>query len=344
MTGRDIVGNYRGVIESTLREGQQFCWANFTLDEQRKIVEALGGIGVERIEVGNPAGEEARKNIASLLKVSGRPLFLAHVRNRLSDVQAAIDIGVDGVNILCVADEERLRAMRTTLTEHIGTMKQAVLLAKEKGLETRVSVEHYFNGHREKAMRVYREADALGVDRIGIADTVGAAKPWNIAESIAEIRRLVSADIEVHFHNDLGHATSNAVAALGAGANWVDTTLLGIGERTGITPLSTFFANLYQINQDTASRYRLELLTPAETLVAQIIEQKVPFNLPTSQNAFTHKAGIHLNGIIGHGPGLYEGMRPGAIGNRRQLVLGSPVSGRTNGKQARRFFEEHGRG
>lgn len=344
MTQRDIAGNYRGIIDSTLREGQQFCRANFTLDEQSEIVRILGKIGVERVEVGNPAGEEARENISALVRARGRPPFLAHIRNRLADVRAAIDVGVEGVNILCVVDEERMNAMGVTLTHHISTMRQGVLLAKRHGLETRVSVEHYFNGHRERAIQVYKEADRLGVDRIGVADTVGVALPSDVEESISEIRQEIRVDIEVHFHNDLGHAVSNAVAALGAGANWVDTTLLGIGERTGITPLSTFLANLHKLDSGLVSRYNLEILTPAEGLVAEIMGEEVPFNLPTAQNAFTHKAGIHLNGVIRHGPGLYEGLRPGVIGNHRNLVLGSAISGKTNNEQVQKFFKEHGRG
>lgn len=346
MRERENLTNYKGVVESTLREGQQFARANFTLEQECRIMKMLTILGVERIEVGNPMGVQTRSHITGLVQVEDRPPLLAHVRSRVSDIQAAIDIGVDGVNILCVVDRERLEKMGLTLEEHITQMRQGVLLAKERGLETRVSVEHYFNdGHHNPAMRVYREADGLGVNRIGVADTISVARPRVVAERIAAIRREVKADIEVHFHNGEGHATSNAEQALVSGANWVDTTVLGIGERTGITPLSTFLTNLYALDPDITGRYQLELLTPLDRLVAGILDMEVPFNLPTAENAFNHKAGIHIDGVRSLGPGLYEERtRPGVIGNRRGVVLRSAVSGRTTEEQMERFFEEHGLG
>ena len=98
-------------------------------------------------------------------------------------------------------------------------------------------------------------AESLGVDRIAVADTLG--KTHGAGRSSGRIRALRTADrtdIEVHFHNDLGHAVSNALAALQAGANWVSTSLLGIGERTGITPLSSLLVNLYVLDPEIAPR------------------------------------------------------------------------------------------
>lgn len=343
MRSTEVISYYRGVIDTTLREGMQFHSANFTLEQQRQIVEVLGAIGIDRVEVSNPFGRETRETLEELIRIENRPPFLAHVRNRSTDIEAAIDLGVEGVNILCITDEERLTGMGISLEEHLGHLQQNVKLAKENGLQTRVSVEHYFNGDREKAMRVFRIADDLGVDRIGVPDTLGIAMSWEIIRDIVYIRRNIKADIEVHFHNDTGGSVSNAFAALHAGANWVDATLGGIGERTGITSLGTLLAGLYTLDPRLVDKYQLEYLTSAEQMIAQMVERELPYNLITGPNAFTHKAGIHLNTVTRHGPGKYEALSPGVIGAERNLIIGSSVSGGTTHLQAERFYREWGR-
>lgn len=334
---------YRGVIDSSLREGMQFQNANFTLEQQRLIIEILGAIGVDRVEVSNPFGQETRETLEQLIRIKNRPTFLAHVRNRSTDIQAAIELGVEGVNILCITDEERLAGMHSSLEEHLGHLQQNVRTAQQSHLQTRVSVEHFFHSDKEKALRVYRVADDLGVDRIGIPDTLGEAMSWEVADDIGWIRKNIRADIEVHFHNDTGGAVSNAITALHAGANWVDTTLGGIGERTGITPLGTLLACLYTLDSSIVAKYQLECLTPAENAVAQMVGRELPYNFPTSPNAFSHKAGIHLDAVIRYGPKEYEPFSPGVIGNRRNLIVDSAISGSTTRAQVAQFYEVWGR-
>ncbi len=342
MGRENIIGSFKGVIDSTLREGMQFHSANFNLEQQRRIIESLNNIGVDMMEVSNPFGDEVRQNLKVLTAINPRPNFLAHIRNKIGDVEASLGL-VDGVNILCIADEERLSGMGLTIEEHLSHLQQCVLLAKQKKLETRVGVEHYFTGNKERALSIIKLADQLGVDRISIPDTLGIAMGWDVAKEIAYIRQQVKADIEVHFHNDLGQATANAFTAVKSGGNYVDTTLLGIGDRTGITPLSTFLAGLHVINPSLVSNYRLEYLTQTDHMVANMLGIKVPFNMVTNQeNGFAHKAGTHLNTLIKHGPKKYEGFSPGVIGNDRRLIIGSPISGRTTETDANNFFETYG--
>lgn len=351
---REITKNYRGIIDSTLREGRQYRWGEFTLYQQREIVEQLRDIGVERVEVGNPAEPKIAAEIASLLTVENRPPFLAHVRNNLEDVKAAIDIGVEGINLLTMVDEARLQGMSKpqTLEKHISIMKEGIALAQEKGLETRVSVEHFFTSNYDDAMRVLKEADDLGVNRIGLADTNGAKDPEEIATIVAAVREEIKSELEVHFHHDKGHSVSNAVMALKAGANWVDTTLLGIGERNGITALSLFLVNLYCDYPALTDSYRLELLTPAENLVMKFIDEQkrktgvelggVPFNLPTNQqNGFCHKAGMHHSAMVRHGTDQYQLFPAEVIGNSTVFVLGTPISGRTTKADIQRLKENN---
>jgi len=187
-------------------------------------------------------------------------------------------------------------------------------------------------------LELYERATARGADRIAAADTLGKTMSWDVYARIAELRRRTAADIEVHFHNDLGQAVSNALAAVRAGANWVSTSLLGIGERTGITPLSSFLASLYVLDPAAADRYGLNWLTPAERYVARICGIAVPIHLMTNpDNGFAHKAGIHLDALIKFGPHKYECLAPSVIGAKRSLVLHPLISGKTRPTDVRAF-------
>jgi homocitrate synthase len=154
--------------------------------------------------------------------------------------------------------------------------------------------------------------------------------PWDVFDIVTTLRKEIKTNIGVHLHNDLGHATTNALFALQAGANWIDTTLLGIGERTGITPLSALLTNLYNLTPDLVEKYSLALLTQIEQSMAEILDTTTPFNLITSKTAFSHKAGIHINGIKKQGAGTYEAIDPEVIGNKRIVVTGSRISGKRN--------------
>ncbi len=131
---------------------------------------------------------------------------------------------------------------------------------------------------------------------------------------------------------------SNALAAVRAGANYVSASLLGIGERTGITALSSVLANLYVIDERVGNRYDLKWLTPAEKYISRICGMEMPPHLITNPaNGFAHKAGIHLDAIIRFGPQKYELLSPAVVGNKRNMVIGTILSGKTDERDVRRL-------
>lgn len=340
-----ILKHFKGIIDSTLREGFQFSKANFTPDEQLKIFSYLARIGVDYVEVGNPANPEIRTRIEELVRnKNGCPSrILCHIRNHERDLDQALGCGVDGVNLLCTTDQERLNAMNVTLGEYLDRLERNILKARDHCLEARVSVEDCFNQPGQLSQAVYDVAQRLGADRIGLADTLGKTLSWDVYRRVRSMRHRYSMDIEGHFHNDLGHAVSNAMAALSAGANWIDTSLMGIGERTGITPLSSFLINMYVLEPQISSKYDLSLLTTAENYISRICSIQMPINLATNRtNGFAHKAGIHLDALIQFGPHKYESIAPQLIGNRRHLVTGSLISGKTQESDAAAFKKKFG--
>ena len=105
----------------------------------------------------------------------------------------------------------------------------------------------------------------------------------------------VSAGIEFHTHDDTGCCIANALIALQAGATHINTCVLGIGERNGITPLGGFLARMYTLDKAAVTaRYDLKMLRNLEQYVSRCAKVTVPFNnYITGAAAFTHKAGVH---------------------------------------------------
>lgn len=327
-----ITDHYKFINDSTLREGEQFNSAKFSIEEQEQILNWLWLIGVDMAEMGNPVNDRLKPDITTLAKLENRPKLMVHIRANLEDMKATEGIGVEGIHILCTVDPDQLARMRKTgitLEDHIAEMKQIVAMAKERNLETRVSVEH---GLEPKffgdALKVLKVADSLGVDRVQIADTRGIMLPHEVFNIVSTLRAEINTQIGVHLHNDLGLAEANLLAALEAGANGGDTTLLGIGERTGIVALSRALLLLFRINPQLAVKYNLEYLTAAENYMAEILDKQVPHNLATSATAFSHKAGLHGRKIERQGPQTYEAFPPELVGNERVIVTDSRISGR----------------
>jgi homocitrate synthase len=158
---------------------------------------------------------------------------------------------------------------------------EIIKYVRANNIEIRFSGEDTFRSDFPKIVELYSLMDRLGADRVGIADTVGGASPMEVYNKVSAIRRAVSCDIETHFHNDTGCATANALMAVEAGATHIDTTVLGIGERNGITSISRLLAGLMPTQRDAiVAKYNLEKLAPLEEMVAQFVNIQVPWNNP----------------------------------------------------------------
>ncbi len=347
-----IRSNFKSPIDATLREGEQFAGRfvpdqddghfenfEFSTPQAKSILRNLHNIGIEFAEVPNGLARGVNPMVRELVVMPDRPKLLCHIKNNLRDAHAAIELGVDGLNVLTFVDPERIaQAGYQSLSEYIDVLQQVILLAKEHHLQTRVSVEHAWNGYFDQALNVFEFANNLGVDRIGLPDTLGIANRFDVEDRVSQARkRAPRPDIEVHFHSDGSIAVANAVEALIHGANHVNTTLGGIGERTGITTLSGLLTQLRLLDQEIVKNLHMELLTPAETEVFEMIGLPVPHNLITAPNAFAHKAGIHSYGIRTHstGLGLYQPFRAETVGNQSRIITDSRISGKSTRDQIR---------
>ena len=317
------------IIESTLREGEQFEGGHFTLPEKLEIAAALDAFGVEYMELTTPlASPQSEAVLRAVAKLQRGFRLLTHIRARMDEARLAVDCGVDGVDIY-IGTSAYMREFShgRSLQEIIDTSSEIVAWLKAQGIETRFSTEDTFRSNLADVFTVYRAMDLAGVDRVGVADTVGIADPLRTHSLISSLRQAVSCDIEFHGHNDSGCAVANAWCALQAGATHIDTTVLGIGERNGITSLGGLIARLYTVEPDLVRKYDLPLLREIEEMVARKVGIEVPFNTPiTGRTAFHHKAGVHTNAVL-QNPTSYEAIDPDEFGIGRSIDIAHRLVG-----------------
>jgi len=318
------------ILDTTLREGEQFARAHFTTAQKLELFALLNRFGVDAIEVTNPAASpRSFADARRLTALPRRAALLAHVRCVEGDVRAAIAAGVDGVNLFHGSSRElRAHSHGQDIAQMIAAATACIRLARQAGLAVRFSSEDAFRADRDDLLAMYRAADALGVDRIGIADTVGVATPRQVEELVRTLRRECRAEIEFHGHNDSGCAVANAYTALEAGAAMIDVTVLGIGERNGIAPLGSLIARLAATDPALVARFDLPLLRELDERVAAIVGVPIPFNNPlTGETAFSHKAGVHTKAVLAN-PRTYEIFDPAAFGVRRYVAVAHALTGR----------------
>jgi homocitrate synthase len=322
--------NNFAIIESTLREGEQFANAFFSSDQKVEIARLLDALGVEYLELTSPAASpQSQQDCTRIASLGLRSKILTHVRCHMDDAKLAVDTGVDGIDVV-FGTSSYLREFShgKDIPYIIDSAITVIEFVKSQGLEVRFSSEDSFRSDLVDLLTIYRAVDKIGVNRVGIADTVGVANPRQVYDLVRTLRSVVSCDIEFHGHNDTGCAVANAYCALEAGATHVDTSVLGIGERNGITPLGGLLARMYAYDADMVrQRYNLPLLREVENYVAGLVSVDVPFNnYITGYTAFTHKAGIHAKAILNN-PSTYEILNPADFGLTRYIHVAHRLTG-----------------
>lgn len=320
------------IIESTLREGEQFSTATFTTAQKLELAGLLDEFGVEMIEMTSPcASPQSEADIRAVVGAGLRARILTHIRCHKDDARRALDTGVHGLDIVIGTSAPLMQHSHgKSIREIIDLAAEVIAFVREQAPDIilRFSTEDTFRSRESDLLRVYLAVADLGlVDRLGVADTVGVALPQQVYAMVSQLVRLTGLDVEFHGHNDSGCAIANACAALDAGATHVDTTVLGIGERNGITPLGGLIARLYTLDRSYVAKYNLTLLPRIDRLVADLCRIDIPFsNYITGPSAFIHKAGIHAKAVLAD-PATYEILQPADFGLTREVAIGHRLTG-----------------
>lgn len=319
------------ILDSTLREGEQFVGAFFSMEQRRAIARLLDDVGVTFLEVPSPAASGGTQEaVRALCELDLRARIVAHVRCVEADVQAALDTSVYGVNLFYGTSSELRSFSHGHSIEQIRSAAVPLVRAiRAAGRYVRFSAEDAFRSDLVDLLTIFDAVVEAGVQRIGLPDTVGIATPRQVDRLVRLCaERYPHVGIEFHGHNDTGCAIANTVAALEAGADCLDVTVLGIGERNGIASLSGLIAQLYIHYPALLASYDVTQLASLDRYVADCLKLVIPFNTPiTAPGAFTHRAGVHTKAVL-HSPRSYEALNPEDFGLERTVDLGSRLTGR----------------
>ncbi|MBK8825050.1 MAG: Lrp/AsnC ligand binding domain-containing protein [Anaerolineales bacterium] len=310
------------ILDTTLREGEQTPYVNFTVDEKVKIAHMLDSVGVDMIEAGDPSVSpnvaRAIKNIASL---GLRAEVVAHsVASRLG-IDRAKACGANRVAIFYATSKIHLDAkLHKTQAQAIEIIQEHIAYARSLGMKVRYTPEDATRTDFEFLIQVCNAAIKAGADRISFADTLGIMQPHIMFDKVRALRKhLLPCKIDLHCHNDYGLALANAMAGIRAGADCIHTTVNGLGERTGIPDLAETVVSFR--NLEGSEKYNIQPLMDVSGYLEKVSGFFLAPNKPiTGQNAFSHKSGVHTNGIL-KDPRTYEPFDPSILGRERKIII-----------------------
>jgi 2-isopropylmalate synthase len=310
------------ILDSTLREGEQTPFVNFMIDEKVEIARLLDRIGVDMIEAGDPSVSpnihQAVKRIAGLKL---RAEIVAHSMATKASIDHARDCGVNRVVVFYATSSIHLESKtHKSQDQAIGIITEHVRYARSLGLKVRYTPEDASRTDFTFLVRACNNAIEAGADRISYADTLGILQPHDMYERIVELRKhLLPCKIDLHCHDDYGLALANAMAGIRGGADCIHTTVNGMGERTGIPDLCETVLALH--NLMGVEKYKLNHLVEAAATLERMSGFFLAPNKPvTGTNAFSHKSGVHTNGVL-KDPRTYEPFDPAMIGRERKIII-----------------------
>src|SRR3954464_573158 len=235
--------------DTTLRDGEQMPGVRLNAEEKLQIAAALARAGIHSIDAGFPAASQ--EEIASIRRIAENvrgPVINGHCRTLKADIDAAVEAlgGLSPIKrattlFIGISPTHREQKHHKSKAEIVKMTVDAIRYAKEHFEIVTFGPEDASRTEPDFLYEIYNEAINAGATTCGFADTVGYLTPHKAADWIKGIQDNVKsidrALLAVHFHNDLGMATANAMACIAEGVNIVQGTINGLGERAGNTPL-----------------------------------------------------------------------------------------------------------
>jgi 2-isopropylmalate synthase len=323
--------------DTTLRDGEQMPGATLEPEDKLRIALELEALGVHSLDAGFPASSEAdREAIRRMIGKVKKPVLTALCRTVEADIDAADEalagnpVHKRGVSLFVgTSPLHRQYKLQKTEAQVLEIVGRTVAHAASKFAIVAFSPEDASRTEIDFLCRCYREAIAAGATTIGFPDTVGVLTPEKardflrrIQDGVPDIHRVL---VAVHFHNDLGCAVANTLACVQEGANVVQCTINGIGERAGNASLEEVAMALALHPDQYQRRIKLDLsrLVPLCRLVAELTGIPLVPNKPVGgANVFATEAGIHQDGLLKN-PDTYLPFRPEKVGAEGiRLVLG----------------------
>jgi 2-isopropylmalate synthase len=344
------------ILDTTLRDGAQGEGISFSVQDKLAIARTLDELGVRWIEAGNPGSNPKDMEffrLASELNLEHAELA-AFGSTRKKGVSVAGDAQTQDLlaaNTGAVVifgkswDIHVTEVLRVSLDENLAMIGETIEFLKENNRTVIFDAEHFFDGYAANpcyALSTLKTALASGVDRLVLCDTNGGGFPDSIARVVKETlaalkegaREMGSENplhekLGVHLHNDGGMATASTLMAIKAGCSHIQGTLLGFGERCGNAALAEIIPSIeLKLKRRCIAEGKLDRLFSTVRKMAEISNVTVPDSMPyIGASAFSHKAGMHTDGILKISRS-FEHIEPHTVGNSRRFLI-SEVGGRS---------------
>ena len=332
------------MFDTTLRDGEQVPGAKLNLYEKLEVAKQLKRLQVDIIEAGFPASSEgdfnAVKQIASQVGNTDDIMITALARA----VKADIDSVYESVKhaekplihmVLGTSDIHVEKKFNKSKDQILDTGVEAVKYAKSLLPDVQYSTEDASRSDFEYLWKTIEAVIKAGATMINVPDTVGYAEPEEFGELIAKLNdriKNVNNDVllSVHCHNDLGMATANSMAAIKNGADKVECTINGIGERAGNASLEEIAMALKVRSEafNAHTNINTKEIMHTSQLVSSLMGLEVQVNKAiTGDNAFAHSSGIHQDGLL-KSRDAYEIINPNDVGLEDMELVLTARSGR----------------
>ena len=331
------------IYDSTLRDGAQGEGIIFSLKDKINIIMALDRFGVNYIEAGNPGSNP--KDAALFAEIDKLALKNAKVTAFGSTRRKEITVEEDA-NLIALAECSckyvtifgkawRLHVediLKTSLKENLRMISESIEYLTKHGKTVFFDAEHFFDACKDDpkyTAKILQCAEKSGAKRIILCDTNGGCFPDEIAKYTQFAIETVKIPVGIHCHNDTECAVANTISAVKSGAEQIQGTFVGFGERCGNTNLSSVIpALILKLGINCGKNINIEELTKTARYVAEISNINLIDNMPyIGKSAFSHKGGMHVDGVRKN-PKSFEHIDPLSVGNKRNFLI-SEVSGRT---------------
>jgi isopropylmalate/homocitrate/citramalate synthase len=312
-----------GLYDTTLRDGEQTVGVVLSPEDKLEIARALDALGIDRIEAGFPrVSEDDRRAIELILAAGLEAEIWGFSRAVAADVEALVELGVQASVVESPISDLKLDALGVSREAMLGRIRDAVSFAAREGVTVA-----YFGVDSTRAdpgffAQVYSAAVEAGAREVVVVDTLGIAAPEAVADLVGRTVELVGDAVPVHFHghNDFGLATAAAVAAVQAGARWIQGTINGMGERAGnanLLEVALALDALYGVPTNLRLERAREVSERVRELSGYALE---PWKPVVGETLFRRESGAVASQF--HDPPSIEPYSAEVVAAERGIVLG----------------------
>ncbi|NOX60318.1 MAG: citramalate synthase [Planctomycetes bacterium] len=332
------------LYDTTLRDGTQGEGISLTLQDKLRITSLLDSFGIHLIEGGWPGSNP--KDAEYFVAVHELKLTRARIAAFGSTCRPKL-APEDDANLAALVESQApvttifgkswtrhvTQVLHTDLDNNLRIIRESVAFLIEADREVIYDAEHFFDGFVEDqtyAIKTLQAAVAGGASRVVLCDTNGGTMPADVERIVQLVAGEVQVPLGIHAHNDGGCAVANSMMAVRAGAQHVQGTINGIGERCGNADLCPIIANLeLKEGHKVLPDGNLVRLTEVARTVSELCNQSLQNGAPyVGRSAFAHKGGVHV-AALRRDEGSYEHVVPNAVGNSTRILV-SELSGRGN--------------